>query len=368
MTRSRDVADTQDNLGGAVAPFVAGKNRLINADFFVNQRQFTSITTSGVYCYDRWQTQVNGDGTVTFTPQVFTANELTVSGYGQANNYLRIQTSGQTNSTSRASFQQNIESVTTLAGTTVTFSFWARAATGTPSVALELRQNFAGSPTQDYPLGKVTISNSWVRYSLTTTLNNLSGKTYASTGFVTAGLWFSAGADFATRASSVGIQNNTFDVWGLQLEAGNVATPFTTASGNIAGELALCQRYYENNYSGGLAPGGVVIATDSIHSIGASINQVPVTGTAGANRGRSVPMPYKQSKRVLPTLRIWDLEGNINKYTAANSDGSFISNNNSLDVFGAAANNSQFAFAWQSTAASATHIYLGVMWEASAEL
>jgi hypothetical protein len=37
MTRSRDVADTQDNLGGAVAPYVAGKNKIINGDFFVNQ-------------------------------------------------------------------------------------------------------------------------------------------------------------------------------------------------------------------------------------------------------------------------------------------------------------------------------------------
>jgi hypothetical protein len=368
MTRSRDVADTQDNLGGAVAPFVAGKNRLINADFFVNQRQFTSITTSGVYCYDRWQTQVNGDGTVTFTPQVFTANELTISGYGQPVNYLRVVTSGQTSSASRASFQQNIEDVRTLAGTTVTFSFWARAATGTPSVALELRQNFAGSPTQDYPLGKIQISTSWVRYSLTTTLNNLSGKTYASTGFVTAGLWFSAGADFATRASSVGIQNNTFDVWGLQLEAGNVATPFTTASGNIAGELELCKRYYENSYPEGYAPGADLTGSP-FGTLGAFLYGIqaycPAGGVAGSNRSRNLIIINQ--KRTTPTVRVWDSVGNLSRYCAADANGGFISNNNAFDAFGGAGPANKI-INFQTVAASATHIFVGVMWEASAEL
>jgi len=42
----------------------------------------------------------------------------------------------------------------------------------------------------------------------------------------------------------VGIQNNTFDIWGLQVEDGSVATAFQTATGTIQGELAACQRYY----------------------------------------------------------------------------------------------------------------------------
>ena len=46
MTRARDVADNQENLGGGVPPFVAGKNKIINGDFGIWQRG-TSFTNPG---------------------------------------------------------------------------------------------------------------------------------------------------------------------------------------------------------------------------------------------------------------------------------------------------------------------------------
>ena len=68
MTRARDIADQQDNSGGAVAPFVAGKNVVINGGMDIWQRgtSFTNPATSGtVFSADRWVAYFNGNGTIT---------------------------------------------------------------------------------------------------------------------------------------------------------------------------------------------------------------------------------------------------------------------------------------------------------------
>jgi hypothetical protein len=272
-----------------------GRNILINADFAINQRNFTSTSSNFVFMYDRTLSQITGDGTVTFSAETFTANELTVPVYGQPTNYLRCVTTGQTSSASRASFLQRLENVGTFAGQTVTFSFYAKAASGTPSVALELRQEFGsgGSSTVDYPLGKVQISDSWQRYSLTTTLNNLSGKTIGANSTFAANIFLSAGSDLATRASSLGIQTNTFDIWGWQVEVGSVATAFRTRTGTLQTELAACQRYYYSHAVGDskMIQNGTYYATTSLFIP----VQLPVTmrtspslvATSGVNYYRS---------------------------------------------------------------------------------
>jgi hypothetical protein len=228
--------------------FVAGKNKIINGDFAINQRAFSSTTTDGTYGFDRWLFGRSGDGTTTCSAQTFTPGTAPVSGY-EAANYVRIVTTGQTTSSSYTLLVQRVEDVRTLAGQTVTVSFWAKANTGTPSITVELQQNYGtgGTASSDLYKSKIAITTSWVRYSVTIALNSLTGKTIGTGSNLGVALWVSAGSNFNSRLDSLGLQANTFDIWGVQVEAGAVATPFTTATGTLAGELAACQRYYFRN-------------------------------------------------------------------------------------------------------------------------
>jgi hypothetical protein len=224
-------------------------NYIINGAFEINQRSFTSATTDG-YGFDRWRQIISGDGTKTYSSQTFTlGDEPSDSILGST--YARILTSGQSSTTSRAVLAQAVENVKTLSGQTATVSFWARAGSGTPKVAVEFQQNFGsgGSPSTavNTYAGQVTLSTSWVKYSLTVTIPSLSGKTIgttANTSLLDLSLAVSAGSDFDSRYGSLGIQNNTFDFWGVQVEEGSTATPFSRNANSIQGELAACQRYY----------------------------------------------------------------------------------------------------------------------------
>jgi hypothetical protein len=257
----------------------AGKNKIMNGDFRINQRSFTSnaytTATFDAFGFDRWKMNNAGDGTSTFSTQAFTLGAAPVAGY-EGTNFLRMVTSGFTNAASRTDTVQSIESARTFAGQTITVSFWAKAATGTPKIALETQQNFGtgGSPstTNNKAVGTVTISTAWARYSLTTTVDSISGKTLgtANNDHFNVRLWVNAGSDYATRASSIGIQNNTFDIWGVQAEYGSKATPFQLAGGgDPQSELAMCQRYYwrtaDLSSSNAWMSTGLAITTSSVY-------------------------------------------------------------------------------------------------------
>jgi hypothetical protein len=227
----------------------AGKNKIINGDFTFNQRAFTSNTTTAAYNFDRWLQQ-NSGGSFTVTPQSFTAGAAPIAGY-EATTFVQGITATQSAAGDFAIITQRIENVRTFAGNTVTISFYAKANTGTPKIGVEVQQNFGsgGSPsaTVSTPAGAVTLTTSFARYSVTVAVPSISGKTVgttANTSYLELNLWTSAGATYATRASSIGIQNFTASIWGVQIEYGSVATPFQTATGTIQGELAACQRYY----------------------------------------------------------------------------------------------------------------------------
>jgi hypothetical protein len=225
--------------------FAAGKNKIINGDFTINQRALTSTTTSTAYGFDRFQWSFTG-GSNTYSAQTFTPGAAPVAGY-EATNFARIATTGQSAVGDFCYLLQKIEDVRTFAGQTVTFSFWAKASSGTPNVGISIEQGFGagGSSIVVINGGVKAITTSWARYSATIAIPSISGKTIGDASRLIAGLFTSAGTTLSGAGyPAVGIQNTTIDFWGVQLEAGSVPTAFQTATGTIQGELAACQRYY----------------------------------------------------------------------------------------------------------------------------
>lgn len=219
-------------------------NYIINGAFDINQRGLTSTTSTG-YGFDRWLNTFDG-GTVTTSSQTFTPGTAPSADI-EGRNYIRIVSSGQSAVTHYAAITNRIEDVRTLAGKTVTVSFWARAASGSPKVGVTLQQQFGtgGSGEAFSAAAPITISTSWQRYSATVNVGSLAGKTIGANSFL--GLWLmtSTGSTISGFGyTPIGIQNTSIDLWGVQLEEGSVATAFRRNSPNIQAELAACQRYY----------------------------------------------------------------------------------------------------------------------------
>lgn len=226
---------------------VVSPNYLINAAFDINQRNFSSVTSgpssTSVYGFDRWQSITN-TGSVVYSAQSFGTSPTLAPGV-EVSNYARLAVSGQSSSDSYAILAQVIENVKTLSGKTVTVSFWAKAASGTPGIAVCLEQ-FNGSAYTRPNGKKVTLSTSWARYSVTLTVPSVSGQTLGADNITRTRLelWCSAGSANAAATESLGTQANTFDIAAVQLEEGSIATAFRRNGENIEAELAGCQRYY----------------------------------------------------------------------------------------------------------------------------
>jgi len=259
MTRSRDLSNDQANVGGAVAPFVAGKNKIINGDFGVWQRgtSFSSPAT-GSYLADRFYVGFDGSPTVTYSRQTFSTGAAPVAGY-ESTYFLRCAMTAASSTTSWGLYQR-IEDVRVFAGQTVTISFWAKADSSRNGNTNFLQEfGSGGSATVFGGAGQnIALTTSWQRFTYTLTLPSISGKTIGTNSSLT---WY-----LTMPISST----STVDIWGVQVEAGSVATPFTTASGTLQGELALCQRYYQRyvNNSGnytGVAMGEFNATTSSAH-------------------------------------------------------------------------------------------------------
>jgi hypothetical protein len=240
----------------AVAQYMGFKNRIINGDMRINQRNATVTNVSGnLYSLDRWGAFGNASSK-------FTAQISSIAPTGFINSALCTSISAYSVGAAESfSIRQLIEGLNiadfgwgTANAQPASLSFWVRSSlTGT----------FGGSITnhdasRSYPFSYTISSANTFEYKTITITGDTTGTWLTTNGIGlrlsfslgagstasgTAGSW--SGSDFrsATGAVSVvGTNGATFYITGVQLEKGTTTTSFDYRS--YGAEELLCQRYY----------------------------------------------------------------------------------------------------------------------------
>jgi hypothetical protein len=243
-------------------------NVIINGAFDFWQRGTSGFALGGAFNADRWGFYTSVSTNKSITRQSFTPGELNIPSFGDPSFYLRFAETSATVADDNALYQP-IEDVRTFAGQTVTVSFYARSSNVNSTIRPSFTQVFGIGVSSSVTVNGnfQTLTTSWARYSQTFSVPAISGKTLAANNFLQ--LTLSIGT---SRVQNV-------DVWGVEVEAGSVATPFRRNANSLQGELAACQRYYEKSYPQAIAPGsneGNVVdfygTTDSSNNI---VTRVP---------------------------------------------------------------------------------------------
>ena len=294
MSRAQLTSTVEQNTGGAVAPYVAGKNLIINGSMEFDQRNNGAsflMTADGLYSVDRWrnsnsQNSKNTFQQVTDAPSGFT-NSLKITqttAYSSlgANDYAGVLQVIEANNA-------NLIGLGTSACKSLTVSFWVKSSvTGTYSATLQV----SGGANSVVGVYTITAANTWQQVKITfppltsgTIPTGTNGAIFLyfaqsmGTSFQTstigtwqAAAWYTSNTTTNTFATTTGA---TWQLTGVQLEAGSVATPFSRAGGTFSGELAACQRYYYKWSGNGYAAIGVT----NIYSTSASrfVYYMPVT-------------------------------------------------------------------------------------------
>ena len=264
-----------DNTTQGTAGFTGSRNRIINGDMRIDQRNAgASVTNNLVYTVDRWQWYyTSGSGHAiqqnTDAPAGFT-NSLKVT----------VGTGASPSATQQNIVWQPIEGYNVAdlgfgaaGAATITVSFWVKSSlTGTFNVWLHNSDD-----TRSYVSTYTVISaNTWEQKTVTI-VGDTSG-TWLKTngrGFIvgfslgcgsnfnaTANTWSAADYKSTSGATSVvGTSGATFYITGVQLEAGSVASPFERR--DYGRELMMCQRYY---------------STGSFYWAGGAVNTATVGG------------------------------------------------------------------------------------------
>jgi hypothetical protein len=253
-------------------------------DIWQRGTSFTGAMGSNSYNADRWVGWNNPSATISRQ-----ASDLTGFRY-----FLRYQRNSGATATDGMTLVQNIETANSLplAGQTVTYSFWARkganySATSSVLTAVVYTGTGTDQRYESFTGGAfainttATLTTSWQRFSFTGTISSSATEIAA---YVAEGPTGTAGAA------------DYFDVTGVQLELGSVATSFSRigGNGNIQGELAACQRYY-------------------IRKTGVGTYQTPMIGHTGSTTAVETIDFLPVEMRVVPTAvdygGSWDFIG-----------------------------------------------------------
>jgi hypothetical protein len=319
----------------AASPFVL-KNRLINSDMRIDQRNAGASVTVGtanpLFTLDRWCFQTTQSSKLS-TQQ----NQGSVTPPAGFSNYLGITSLSAYSVVSSDYFdvQQRIEGFNLsdldfgkATAKTVTLSFWVRSSlTGTFGGALT-----NGAFNYSYPFTyTISSANTWTQISVTIAgptsgtwvgaTNELAlyvsfGLGMGSTYNGTAGSWQAGGFLSATGATSVvGTNGATFYITGVQLEQNTSATPFERRL--YGQELANCQRYFQKSYDYSVVPGtsGTSLGGLFESSIGAANSTSIKLG--------SFSFPVRM--RTAPSVQLYDTAGNAGKVSTDNV-GSYTAN------------------------------------------
>jgi len=259
-------------------PVPGAKNLIINGNFDVWQRG-TSFTGADDWTADRWLIHANGTSPST-TRQTFTPGQTDVPNF--PNYYLRYNAG--TSPSAVGEVNQRIEDVTVLGGQEITFTIWAKAASGTPNLGLAIIQNFgSGGSTTNVQLDNATLwtlSTSWQKFTHTITIDSISGKTVGAGSYT----------QFRIKMAQDAINK---DVAQVQVERGAVSTTFE--HNTFGQELLACQRYFEKSYNTTDVPGVASLVPGFAYSTN---NGNVLTQSPGA--------VFKVTKRSNPTIVVYN--------------------------------------------------------------
>jgi hypothetical protein len=254
-----------------------GDNRIINGDMRIDQRNNGAVTTPTApgYTVDRWRASVAAPSKLTFQ-RAANGPGMTATGWPNSLNIVTVATytpaAGEGFSIAQiieADMISDFGFGNAGQAKPITLSFAVNASiAGTYSGAIKNSDS-----TRSYPFTfSVPTALSW--YFLSVTIPGDTGGTWVLGGNAAgltvvfdlggganvrgpAGVWASASYSGVTGATSImSTLNANFQLTGVKLEIGSVATPFNRQS--LAKSLADCQRYFQagtnialEGYSGG---------------------------------------------------------------------------------------------------------------------